>query len=97
VVGAGTWGEQHARVFAGRTDTELVGIIGRTPERTERRAAAYGTTAYTNLDEMLASAKPDLVTTSLPNEALFAPALQLIRHGVPLLVEKPLVFSLEGD
>ena len=95
VVGAGTWGEQHARVFAGRADTELVGIVGRTPEKTERRAAAYGTTAYTSLEEMLASAKPDLVTTSLPNEGHFAPTLQLIRHGVPLLVEKPLVFSVE--
>ena len=95
MVGAGTWGEQHARVFAGRADTELVGIVGRTPEKTERRAAAYGTTAYTSLEEMLASAKPDLVTTSLPNEGHFAPTLQLIRHGVPLLVEKPLVFSVE--
>ena len=98
VVGAGTWGEQHARVFAGRPDTELVGIVGRTSQRTERRAAAYRTTAYTDLDDMMASAKPDLVTTSLPNEGHFAPTLQLIRHGVPLLVEKPLVFSVaEAD
>lgn len=95
VVGAGTWGEQHARVFAGRPDTELVGVVGRTPERTERRAAAYNTTAFTDLDEMLASAKPDLVTTCLPNEEHFAPTLQLIRHSVPLLVEKPLVFSVD--
>jgi predicted dehydrogenase len=95
VVGAGTWGEQHARVFAGRRDTELVGIVGRSSQRTERRAAAYRTVAYTDLDEMLASAKPDLMTASLPNEGHFAPTLRLIRHGVPLLVEKPLVFSVE--
>ena len=40
VVGAGGWGEQHARIFAGRADTELVGIVGRTPERAQQRAAA---------------------------------------------------------
>jgi len=95
VVGAGVWGEQHARVFARRPDTELVAIVGRTAGRAEQRAAAYGTTAYTDIDEMLARARPDLVTTSLPNEEHFAPTLQLIRRGVPLLVEKPLVFNLD--
>ena len=98
VVGAGTWGAQHARIFARRPDTELVAIVGRTPERAAARAAAYDTTAYTNIEEMLVKARPDLVTTSLPNEEHFAPTLELIRHGVPLLAEKPLVFSVaEAD
>ncbi|MGZ4175436.1 MAG: Gfo/Idh/MocA family protein [Solirubrobacteraceae bacterium] len=95
VVGAGGWGEQHARIFARRHDTELVGIVGRTPERAAARAEAYETTAYTSIETMLAEAQPDLVTTSLPNEGHYEPTLALIRHGVPLLVEKPLVFSLE--
>ncbi|MGZ4313061.1 MAG: Gfo/Idh/MocA family protein, partial [Solirubrobacteraceae bacterium] len=95
VVGAGGWGEQHARIFARRHDTELVGIVGRTPERAAARAEAYETTAYTSIETMLAAAQPDLVTTSLPNEGHYEPTLALIRHGVPLLVEKPLVFSLE--
>jgi predicted dehydrogenase len=98
VVGAGTWGEQHARVFARRPDTELVAIVGRTPERAQARAEAFQTTAYTSIEQMLEQARPDLVTTSLPNEAHFEPTLELIRHGVPLLVEKPLVFSVaEAD
>jgi predicted dehydrogenase len=98
VVGAGTWGEQHARIFARRPDTELVGIVARTPERARARAQAYETTAYTSIARMLEQARPDLVTTSLPNEAHFEPTLELIRHGVPLLAEKPLVFSLaEAD
>jgi predicted dehydrogenase len=47
---------------------------------------------------MLEAEQPDLVTTSLPNEGHFAPTLALIRAGVPLLVEKPLVFDLaEAD
>jgi predicted dehydrogenase len=95
VVGAGGWGEQHARIFAGRPDTELVAIVGRTPDRVARRAAAYGTTAYTDIEQMLAQARPDLVTVSLPNEGHFEPTLELIRHDVALLVEKPLVFNLD--
>ena len=95
VVGAGGWGEQHARIFARRPDTELVAIVGRTPDRVARRAAAYGTTAYTDIEQMLAKARPDLVTVCLPNEGHFEPTLELIRHDVALLVEKPLVFDLD--
>ena len=97
-MGTGGWGEQHARVFTDRTDTVLCGVLGRNPERTQSRARAYGTTAYTDLDAMLDREHPDLVTVSLANEAHFDLTMRLIRRGVPLLVEKPLVFELaEAD
>ncbi len=44
---------------------------------------------------MLDREQPDLVSVCLPNEGHFEPTLRLIRAGVPLLVEKPLVFALE--
>lgn len=56
-------------------------------------SGAYDARAYTDIDTMLAEQRPDLVTLSLPNEAHYEPTLQLIRAGVPLLVEKPLVSS----
>ena len=95
VVGAGGWGEQHARVFADRTDTTLCALVGRDPGRTADRAEAYRTAAYTDLDAMLDAEQPDLVTVSLPNEQHFATTLLLLRRGVPLMVEKPLVFDLD--
>ncbi len=95
VVGAGGWGEQHARVFSGRRDTDLVAIVGRSPERTRARAEAFETTGYTEIDVMLEAEQPDLVTVCLPNEGHFEPTLHLIERGVPLLVEKPFVFRLD--
>lgn len=96
VVGTGQWwGREHARVFAARPDTDLCAIVGRTPERTARRAREFGTTGYTDLAEMLRRERPDLVSLCLPNEAHFEPTLAVIRAGFPLLVEKPLVFSLD--
>lgn len=95
VVGAGGWGEQHARVFTDRTDTVLAAVVGRDPGRTRDRATVYGATPYTDVEEMLAREQPDLVTVCLPNEDHFATTLGLLRHGVPLLVEKPLVFDLQ--
>ena len=98
VVGTGGWGEQHARIFWTRRDTDLVAIVGRTPEKTGARAEKYETRPYTDIDEMLDAEQPDLVTVVLPNEAHFEPTLHLIERGVPLLVEKPLVFDLaEAD
>ncbi|MEU4192453.1 Gfo/Idh/MocA family oxidoreductase [Kribbella sp. NPDC026611] len=98
VVGAGGWGEHHARIFSRRPDTELVAIFGRTPERTRARAERYGATPYTDLDAMLETEQPELVTVCLPNEEHYEITLKLVRTGVPLLVEKPLVFDLaEAD
>jgi len=98
VVGTGAWGEQHARLFAQRQDTTLCAVVGRDPGRTEARAHAYGATPYTDVDAMLATEQPDLVTVCLPNEAHFAPTMHLLGTGVALLVEKPLVFDLtEAD
>jgi predicted dehydrogenase len=94
VVGTGGWGEEHARIFSRRPDTELVGVVGRDPERTAARALAYGTRPFTDIEEMLAAARPEFVTVCLPNEQHFEPTLRLITEGVPLLVEKPLVFEL---
>ncbi|WP_372594668.1 Gfo/Idh/MocA family protein [Actinotalea sp.] len=95
VVGAGGWGEQHARVFADRPDTTLCALVGRDPGRTAARAESYLTRAYTDLDRMLDTEQPDLVTVSLPNEEHFGTTLHLIERGVPLMVEKPLVFDLQ--
>ncbi|RKR75301.1 Gfo/Idh/MocA family protein [Frondihabitans australicus] len=95
VVGPGGWGQQHTRVFAGRPDTSLAGIVGRDASRTTARAADLGTTGYTDLDRMLDEARPDLITVSLPNEEHFEPTLRLLETGIPLLVEKPLVFDLD--
>ena len=96
VVGTGPWwGREHARVYTERPDVDLCAVVGRTPERTERRAREFGTTPYVDLDEMLERERPDLVSLCLPNEAHFGPTLEVIKAGFPLLVEKPFVFDLE--
>lgn len=98
VVGTGGWGAQHARIFARRPDTSLVGVVGRNPERTAARVDRYGTRPYTDLQQMIEAEHPDLITVCLPNENHFDTTLELLRTGIPLLVEKPLVFDLaEAD
>jgi predicted dehydrogenase len=99
VVGTGEWwGRQHAIAFSSRTDSQLCAVVGRTKERTDRRAGEFGVPGFTDLDEMLDRAQPDLVSVCLPNMGHFEPTLHLIEAGCSLLVEKPLVFDLaEAD
>jgi predicted dehydrogenase len=98
VVGPGGWGRQHVRIFSSRPDTDLVAVVGRDQERTSIQAKAARTNGYTDIAEMLDAEEPDLVTVCLPNEQHFEPTLELVKAGVPLLVEKPLVFDLaEAD
>jgi myo-inositol 2-dehydrogenase / D-chiro-inositol 1-dehydrogenase len=95
LIGAGGWGLQHARILSERPDVDFLAIAGRTPDKTKGRAAQFGVRAYLNIVEMLDKEKPDLVFLSLPNEGHFQPTLEVIRAGVPLFVEKPLVFDLK--
>lgn len=94
VVGTGWWGGEHARIFSRRPDTELVAVVGRRQEKADAMAAQWGTRGYIDLDTMLDVERPDLVTLALPNEAHYEPTMHLIERGVPLLLEKPLVFRM---
>ena len=95
LVGTGGWAREHARILQGRPDVNFCAIVGRNEERTATRAAEYGTTPYTDLAQMLDEQKPDLVCLCLPNQHHFDLTMQVIEAGVPLLVEKPLVFEME--
>src|SRR6266403_5267806 len=95
LIGAGGWGLQHARILSQRSDVDFRAIAGRAPEKTRNRAAQFGVRAYTNIAEMLAQEQPDLAFLSLPNDGHFQPTMEVIRAGVPLFVEKPLVFDLK--
>lgn len=98
LVGAGSWGRQYARVLSQKADVELCCVVGRTLERTRVRAEQYGVPYYLDLAQMLAAKQPDFVCLSLPNRGHYEPTLAVIQAGVPLLVEKPLVFDLaEAD
>lgn len=59
IVGTGSWwGRQHARVFAERTDTELVAVVGRTEAGARDRAEAVRGRPYADIDTMLAKEHP---------------------------------------
>ena len=62
LIGAGGWGRQHARIFAGRQDVDFCAVVGRTREKTSARAEEFGAGYYLDIQEMLDKERPDLVS-----------------------------------
>lgn len=95
VIGAGSWGYQHARAFHARKDTRLVSVAGRSEARTRARAEEFSARWYTDVEKMLRQEKPDFVSVCLPAQHHFEPTMQVIEEGIPLLAEKPLAYDLK--
>ena len=94
VVGVGIMGANHARVFAGLSDVQLVGVAD--PSRAQRDLVTrvLGTPAVDNLDALL-DLGVDAVTIAAPTHLHHEIALNCIERGLHLLVEKPIASTVE--
>ena len=92
VIGVGTMGQHHARVYNELPDVELVGVTDADAGRAAAIASRQGTTAYRR-DALLEAI--DLVSVAVPTEFHYETARACIEHGVGVLVEKPFVATYE--
>ena len=95
VIGVGAMGRNHARVYAEMPEVELVGIADADLATAQAVARRYGTQAYSDHIRLLDELRPDAVTVAVPTVEHLHVALECIEHGVHLLVEKPIAFTVE--
>ena len=88
VIGVGSLGQHHARIYAQMPEAELVGVCDVDAERVAKLAAQHGTTAYTSMDEL--AAKCEALSVVVPTDKHREVAGKLIEKGLHLLVEKPI-------
>ena len=88
VVGVGHLGKEHARVLAGRPDVELAGVADVNPDQARAIAHRCGTRAYENHRPLLGLV--DAAVIAVPTTDHYPVAVDFLRRGVPLLIEKPL-------
>src|SRR6202043_2663457 len=91
VVGVGVMGANHARVLADLADVKLVGIADSDPKQRELVSQALGCADV----EALIAGGVDAITIAAPTHLHRDLALTCIRHGVHILVEKPIASSVE--
>jgi predicted dehydrogenase len=92
VVGVGHLGKEHARILAGLSAVELVGVADVNAEQARAVAARWGTCSFGDYRSLLGSI--DAAVIAVPTAGHHAVAGDLLRHGIHLLVEKPL--ALDG-
>jgi UDP-N-acetylglucosamine 3-dehydrogenase len=95
VIGVGAMGRSHSRVYAEMEDVRLAGVADTDHRAASRIAASYGTAGYADFREMLDRERPDLVSIAVPTTRHADVALEAIRRGIHVLVEKPLAFNME--
>ncbi len=93
VVGVGSLGQHHARIYADLEGAELVGIVEANPERAREIADRYGCAIYPDAASLGEAC--DAVSIVVPTDQHRDVALPLINQGCHLLIEKPICASLE--
>ncbi|MDE0546655.1 Gfo/Idh/MocA family protein [Microbacterium sp. C7(2022)] len=85
----------HLPALAALSDeVEIVGVVDIDGERARETAAEFDTEAFTDLDTLLATAKPDLVVVATPPGAHKAAAIAALDAGASVWCEKPPALSL---
>lgn len=96
VVGVGSLGFHHARILREVAGAEMRGVFDSNPERANAVAAELGVRAFPTLDAFLDDV--DAAILAVPTSAHHAVALEALRRGVHLLIEKPVATTLaEAD
>ncbi|UCH35781.1 MAG: Gfo/Idh/MocA family oxidoreductase [Armatimonadota bacterium] len=89
VIGLTAAGGAHAAAYRGDTRSQLVGVCDTETQRAEELAARLKAPAFRDLDEMLATARPDLVSVCTRGDRI-ALVRQVLEAGCHVLCEAPL-------
>ncbi len=92
VVGVGSLGQHHARIYAGLAGAELAGIYETSDARAAEICERLKCRRFETLDELGEAC--DAISIVVPTDRHAAVALPLLRRGCHLLIEKPICASL---
>jgi predicted dehydrogenase len=91
VVGVGHLGKEHARILATLPDVELAGVADVNLGQARAVAARCETRAFSDYRPLIGGV--DAAIIAVPTVHHHAVAGEFLRHGIPLLVEKPLAVN----
>lgn len=96
VIGVGSMGRNHARVYNDLDGTHLVAVADNDMQIASDVAADYGASAYTSYQDLLASESPDAVSIAVPTALHEQVALDALEAGSHVLIEKPIASTMEA-
>ncbi len=91
LIGAGTFGRNHARVISQLPNVELAAIVDVNLEAAQQLAQQYDSRAFTKTTDILTSVDAAIVATpTITHEQV---ATELLESGIDVLIEKPIAES----
>jgi predicted dehydrogenase len=91
VIGVGSLGQNHARIYASLPAVELVGVYDADQARAQAIASLHGTRAFASVEQLAEAIEAASVV--VPTDRHHAVACPLMERGLHLLVEKPIAAS----
>jgi predicted dehydrogenase len=95
VIGVGSMGKNHARVYADIRAADLVAVVDSNEEVVTPIANKYGIRAYTDYRRMLEAEKPEAVSIAVPTALHEDVASDTMEAGAHILIEKPIAATVE--
>jgi predicted dehydrogenase len=90
IIGGGNISETHARAVCETEGVQVAAIYGRNFDKANRLAKLYGGTTYSDLTSLLNHKPLDMVLIGSPSGLHAEHGVAAARHGLHVLVEKPL-------
>ncbi len=95
VIGVGSMGKNHARVYSELPDVELVAVADVHLDSARAVAERYGANYYANHLDMLEKERPQVVTIAVPTALHAEISIQAMESGAHVLIEKPIASNIE--
>jgi UDP-N-acetylglucosamine 3-dehydrogenase len=95
VIGVGSMGKNHARVYSELPEAELVAVSDINPESAMATGDRLGVRAYRDYRELLVIEHPEAVSIVVPTAIHEEVATAALEAGSHILVEKPIAANLE--
>lgn len=95
VIGTGFWGRNHARNLKELQETRLIAVCDKEETRAKAIAELFGVDAYTDSRKMLKQKDIEAVTVCTWSTNLAAEAMNVLKAGKHVLVEKPMANSVQ--
>ena len=93
VIGVGSLGQHHARIYASMKNVEFAGLFESNDARAAEICAKHNCRRFASIEEL--GEVCDAVSVVVPTDRHAEVALPLLAKGCHLLIEKPLCASLE--
>jgi predicted dehydrogenase len=95
VIGVGSMGKNHARVYSELPEAHLVAVSDANPATAEAIGKTFGATAYSDYRDLLAKEKPQAVSVAVPTALHEQVVTDVLNAGANVLVEKPIAATIE--